>query len=536
MQINHIGFIIFYLCVFLIIITNLIDPTVNMCLTPRIELRSEINAANLKVDNTDLVDNCDYIDWDHIDNLNKETTNKLTVVQLNIRGIKGKYYDIIDLINKLNSPDVIILCETWLKTNDIQPQISGYDYIGKSRQNRKGGGVGFLINKKLKSRNVPELQLEDEIVKSLFIEIKGNHHNMLIGAIYRPPNTPVGSFLNHYSDMCSKLHKHKHVIIGLNHNLDLLKSTRHSQMQQFLEITLEANLILTITKPTRVTNTSATLIDNILIKSDLHETHRSNVIIDNISDHYPSILAIDNPHLSIVESQQVTVHKINENEIVKIKNKLYQTNWNAELNALDANKAFNKLHNKPIKILDSVAPEKITNIRTRRNVPWFTLGIKKSNIKDKRLSKASHCKTTTEAQKERYKEYHKVLLKTKRTARQLYYRKLCKEFRYNSQKLWKIINSITGKTNNKYDIVDYLKVNNVEIHKRDEIATEFAKHFSNVGAYFGNKILTPKRTSTDYLSNIPSSNASLFLAPTTPTENLNLMLNYQIKRVLDMTK
>ena len=140
-----------------------------MCLTPRVKLRLEINASNLKLDNTDLVDNCDYIDWDHIDNLNKETTNKLTVVQLNIRGIKGKYYDIIDLINKLNSPDVIILCETWLKTNDTQPQISGYKFISKSRQNRKGGGVGFLINKKLKSSNVPELQLKDEIIKSLFV-------------------------------------------------------------------------------------------------------------------------------------------------------------------------------------------------------------------------------------------------------------------------------------------------------------------------------------------------------------------------------
>ena len=319
------------------------------------------------------MDNCDYLDWDQIDNLNKEiianNRNKLTVEQLNIRGIKGKYYDIIDLINKLNSPDVIILCETWLKTNDTQPQIFGYNFIGKSRQNRKGGGVGFLINKKLKSRNLPTLQLKDEIVESLFVEIKGNHHNMLMGAIYRPPNTPVGSFLDSYSEMCSNLHKHKHVIIGLDHNLDLLKSTRHSQMQQFLEIMLEANLIPTITKPTRVTNTSATLIDNILIKSDLHETHQNNVIINNISDHYPSILAIDNPDVSIVESQQVTVRKINENKIVKIKNKLCQTNWNVELNALDANEAFNKLHNKLITILNSVAPEKIISIRTRCNMP-----------------------------------------------------------------------------------------------------------------------------------------------------------------------
>ena len=125
----------------------------------------------------------------------------------------------------------------------------------------------------------------------------------------------------------------------------------------------------------------------------MYETHRSNVIIDNISDHYPSILAIDNPDLSIVESQQVTVHKINENEITKIKNKLNHTNWNAELNALNANEAFDKLHNKLTTILDSVVPEKIIKIRTRCNVPWFTLGIKKSNDKDKRLFKASQCKT-----------------------------------------------------------------------------------------------------------------------------------------------
>ena len=149
------------------------------------------------------------------------------------------------------------------------------------------------------------------------------------------------------------------------------------------------------------------------MKSDLHETHQSNVIIDNISAHYPSILAIDNPDLSIVESQQVTVRKISEDEIDKIKNKLSQTNWNTELNALDANEAFHKLHNKLTTILDSVAPENIINIRTRHNMPWFTLGIKKSNDKDKRLFKASQCKTATASQKERYKTYHKVLLKAK---------------------------------------------------------------------------------------------------------------------------
>ena len=288
-----------------------------MCLTPKTHLEAERINSELKLDNEDLVDNCDYVDWDQIDILNKEIKNKLKVVQLNIRGIKGKYYDLIDLINKLNNPENIILCETWLKANDSQPQIADNNFVGKSRQHRKGGGVGFLINKKLKSRNLPDLKLNDNTVESLFVEIKGNHHNMVMGAIYRPPNMPVHSFLKSYSDMCSKLQKYKNVVIGLDHNLNLLKSTRHSQTQQFLEVTVEANLIPTITKPTRVTNTSATLIDNLLIKSDIHETHRSNIIINNISDHYPSILAINNPDLSVTESQQVTVHKIKENKIAE---------------------------------------------------------------------------------------------------------------------------------------------------------------------------------------------------------------------------
>ena len=262
----------------------------------------------------------------------------------------------------------------------------------------------------------------------------------------------------------------------------------------------------------------------------MHETHRSNVIIDNISDHYPSIMAIDNPDLSTVDSAQVTVRKINENKINKIKNKLNLTDWNVELNALNANEAFNKVHNKLTTIIDSVAPEKLIKIRTRRNVPWFTLGIKKSSDKDKRLFKASKCSTATSTLKDRYKTYHKVLLKAKQMARQLYFCQLCKEFRYNSQKLWKIINSIIGKTNNKYDVVDCLKIKNMEIHNRNEIAMEFAKHFSSIGACYANKIPTSKRTSTDYLSSIPSSNTNLFLKPTSPVEVFNLIAGLPNKK------
>ena len=94
-----------------------------MCLTPRTDnvLSSEPSEPDLIVNSDDLVDNCDYINWDDLGPFTKSAYSKLVVLQLNIRGIKSKYNDLIELISQINYPDIIILCETWLKQNDSLP-------------------------------------------------------------------------------------------------------------------------------------------------------------------------------------------------------------------------------------------------------------------------------------------------------------------------------------------------------------------------------------------------------------------------------
>ena len=178
--------------------------------------------------------------------------------------------------------------------------------------------LGFFIKNTLKARTI-DLTLNTDSAESLFIEVKGNRNNLLVGSIYQPPNTKVGDFIDSYQVLGEKLHKFKfkNVLIGVDHNLDLLKTSTHSQMQQFLEATLDAHLIPVITKPTRVTHSSATLIDNILIKSDHCETHHGNVRITNISDHYPSMETLDSLNLAIVETQEIKCRKIKENKIKK---------------------------------------------------------------------------------------------------------------------------------------------------------------------------------------------------------------------------
>ena len=501
-----------------------------MCLTPRIkENKLNTNIPKFNLGNEDINENCDYTDWTSLSELNNETRNKLKVLQLNIRGIRNKYYDLTELLKKLEEPDIVILCETWLKASDPTTKILNYNFLGDHRINRKGGGVGVLVKNTFKARKL-DLSLEGGCAESVFIEIKGNQHNVVVGSIYRPPNTSVNDFNTAFQSLCTTLNKYRNVLIGLDHNLDLLKSSSHSQTQQFLEVTLEANLIPTITKPTRVTHNSATLIDNILMKTDTLETARSNVIVTNISDHYPSLLSLDNPNITEKELPQITIRKIRESEIKEIKNKLDQINWEEHLKNLTVNDSFDYFHDNLKRIINSVAPERTINIKNRGNVPWFSLANKKSNDKDKRLFQISRRPDATPLQTLRYHHYHKLLQKIKRAARQSYYRSQCIEFCHNSKKLWRVINSLIVKTRNKGDIVESLKVNNMEITQSKLIATEFAKHFSNVGKHHAQKIVKPIVPTTSYMKNIPRSNQSLFLRPTTESEISRLICDLPNKK------
>ena len=76
----------------------------------------------------------------------------------------------------------------------------------------------------------------------------------------------------------------------MDHNLDFLKHSIHKRTQDFIELNLDNNLIPSITRPTRITKSSATLIDNIMVSQSLTKNSESRIIIDDISDHLPSVV------------------------------------------------------------------------------------------------------------------------------------------------------------------------------------------------------------------------------------------------------
>ena len=60
------------------------------------------------------------------------------------------------------------------------------------------------------------------------------------------------------------------MILGMNHNLNLLKCEIHKGTHDILDLMLQHQLYPSITRPSRVTQMTATLIDNIFISEKFH--------------------------------------------------------------------------------------------------------------------------------------------------------------------------------------------------------------------------------------------------------------------------
>ena len=81
-----------------------------------------------------------------------------------------------------------------------------------------------------------------------------------------------------------------------------------------------------------------------------------------------------------------------------------------------------------------------------------------------------------------------------------------------------MINRLTNKTNDKTNIIEYLKIENQDHYEHKLIAEEFAKHFCNVGKHYAEQIPSAKKDIEYYLAHISNNPNSIFINPTCPTE------------------
>ena len=167
-----------------------------MCLHPLTRGLDSLNREITSIrDLLDEFDSCDYVDGQFCSSI-----SDLCIVQLNMRGICSKQSQLKHLIDncvKDGSPDIIIICETWLTPFSPEIRIPGYEFCHKDRNSKWGGGIALLLASNIRYKLLDYAKSNSGTFKHLSIEIDlRNNQKLLVCSIYRPPNTPENDFID----------------------------------------------------------------------------------------------------------------------------------------------------------------------------------------------------------------------------------------------------------------------------------------------------------------------------------------------------
>jgi hypothetical protein len=122
-------------------------------------------------------------------------------------------------------------------------------------------------------------------------------------------------------------------------NLDLLNYEHHTTTQEFLDALFSHMIIPLISRPTRVTAHSATLIDNIFTNCFSHNILSGNILND-LSDHFPFFTFFNNEYIPQKTELKSVTRDFSEGNLSNFRSCLAQVDWTDVVNGQDPSTVF----------------------------------------------------------------------------------------------------------------------------------------------------------------------------------------------------
>ena len=466
---------------------------------------------------------CKYYDEvnyrDAYSQLEQDCSYLFSAIHCNIRSLSKHFDDFTTYLQCINKKfSVIGLSETWLNNDKCDLyNIEGYSKVDVCRQSdRRGGGVCLYIHNALSFKVRYDLSLSEESCECCFVELSshllGTSSSIVVGVVYRPPNTDATEFMLNISNVLEKLKTDKKLcfIMG-DFNVNITDTTNHT-VNDFLNLMQSHLFMPLIQHPTRVTETSATLIDNIFTNCICFPV-RSGILSTDISDHMP-VFCMLNCNSSTNAGDTAPMYRvINDESIALFKSNLINADWNVVYAEQGAQSAFASLQKILLDAFD-VFPLRQSRPTRKVSKPWLTDGLKESIHRKNKLYKLS-VKRPSAYNVTTYKEYRKVLSKLLKRAEKDYYHARLTELKGNLKKTWDVLKSLCG-IKFKQKCQSEFKLKNKVSTISSEIANGFNECFVNLGKDLADKIPRTSTSATDYLKRrIPNS---FFCEPATDSE------------------
>ena len=135
-------------------------------------------------------------------------TNKaFFMLNLNVWSIPANLSAFQSYLNTLEHHfSVIGLTETWLKPLNVSVySIEGYNHVGITRENTKGGEVSFFISQEFVYSEMNYLCMITDYIECMFVKLNTKDSSYVVGVVYRPPNSNITLFNDKMNDKFSKI-------------------------------------------------------------------------------------------------------------------------------------------------------------------------------------------------------------------------------------------------------------------------------------------------------------------------------------------
>ena len=306
-----------------------------------------------------------YLEDDFNKALTSNTNDSFSLCHLNVRSLQQNFTSMQAFMASLNIKFTILgITETWLNDNNCNLfNIPNYKFIETHRTTRSGGGVGLYLPENLRYKDRLDLNAFNETLECMFIEICADFldisKNIIIGIIYRPPGADLKQFNDVFNDVLSNIKAERKVCYLMGDwNVNLLNYDCHVHTTNAIDMFYSYGFMPLINRPTRITNSSATIIDNIFTNnhSDLVNSFHGILICD-ISDHFP-IFHINKSIKNVAQELHIVKRSFTAQNREAFLSQLSGTNWTSLLHIRNAQEAFTSFHQNFCHLFDINFPKR----------------------------------------------------------------------------------------------------------------------------------------------------------------------------------
>ena len=315
-------------------------------------------------------------------------------------------------------------------------------------------------------------------------------------------------FINEFTDLLIVLRaRSKSVFLCGDYNIDLLKINANDNFNIFYENVISSSFIPSITLPTRICDTTSTLIDNIYTNS-VDKICTSGILIRPISDHQMYFCMINSNTCHSEQTKkfievEVCDHESIQSFVTEISNaNIYEK--------LQKNLNTNPNHNYEILLKHLLnaklkhIPKKVKNFNKRRHSKekWMTKELLQEIVTKNKMYVT--WKTTSvdhinyEQIKQRFKSYEKIVKKDIKEAKQRYFDQIFTAYKNDMKKTWKTINETLNRNKKNSNVASIFYHNGNVLSNAKDIANAFNIYFANIGKNLASEIEQNITDNADY--------------------------------------